>query len=197
MSLPSFEASQLIQRARDGSGSALGALLDSYRDSLLHVASHRLQWDIRPKLSPSDVVQGSMLVATQEFQQFRGDSEKEFRAWLLRIVATQIVDGLRRFVDTEKRRSDREVNRGDVAIQGIADDGETPSRLASLQEDAVQLLEAIESLPNSLRAVVQARYLQGMTFQQVAEFLDIPVTTCRRRWLDGIESIEQRMRGSV
>ena len=86
-----------------------GTLLNCYRAYLLRIANDRVEPGLRAKLAPSDIVQGSMLVATQEFQDFRGDSEAELRAWLLQIVSSQLIDGLRRFLDAEKRRSDRDV----------------------------------------------------------------------------------------
>jgi RNA polymerase sigma-70 factor (ECF subfamily) len=193
MSIPVADAGQLIRRARAGSNSALGTLLNGYRAYLLHFANQRVEPGLRPKLAASDIVQGSMLVATREFQNFRGDSEAEFRAWLLQIVNSQLIDGLRRFLDAEKRRSDRDPSAGDTELKRIADAADSPSRLASLEEEAAALLTSIQSLPDEVRMVVQARYLEGLTFAEVAERLKIPVTTCRRRWLEGIESIGQRM----
>lgn len=193
MPIPGAEASQLIRRAREGSNSALGLLLDGYRPYLLRIANERVEPGLRPKLAASDVVQGSMLVATREFQNFRGDSEAEFRAWLLQIVSSQLTDGLRRFLNAEKRRSDRGVNAGDTVLNGVPDAADSPSRLASLEEEAAKLLESIQALPDEVRVVVQTRYLEGLTFGQIAERLQIPATTCRRRWLEGIEAIGQQM----
>lgn len=193
MNEPCIEATALILQARDGCGSSLGILLDGYRAYLLRIITCRIAPDLRARLAPSDVVQGSLLVAARDFQQFRGDTESELRAWLLRIVTSQLVDGLRRFVNTEKRRSERQFRRGDSALTQTAEKGESPSRLASLHEEAVRLVESIESLPDELRKVVQSRYLEDLTFPQIAARMEIPVTTCRRRWLEAVDMIRQRM----
>lgn len=183
------DADPLIRRAREGSGSALGELLGLYHEYLLRIADNRIDSDLRPKLAPSDVVQASLMVATRDFGQFRGESENELRGWLTRIVTSQLVDGLRRFVEAEKRRASREVNHGDSILRRMAGSGESPSRVASLHEDASRLLSTIEQLPEDLRQVVQAKYLEGQTFAQIAKRLKIPVTTCRRRWLEAVETI--------
>ncbi len=188
-----IEPTEQMRQARNGCASSLGELLDGYRTYLLRIATRRIAPELRTRLAPSDVVQGSLLIAARDFQQFRGGTEGELRAWLVRIVSSQLVDGLRRFVLTEKRRADQPFRRGDSALQQTVDHGESPSRLASLQEEAVRLIEAIESLPKELREVVQARYLEDLTFPQIATRTGVPVTTCRRRWLEAVEEIRQRM----
>ena len=190
---PKTETSELILRARTGSGSALGQLLGGYREYLLRVAGDRIDSGLRPKMAASDIVQGSLLAATRQFQQFRGETEQEFRAWLVRILTNQLVDGLRRFTEAEKRRADREVTHGDSILRRTADAAETPSRQMCLQEDATKLIEAIDSLPQEQRSVVHARYLDGQTFVQIGDRLNMPVTTCRRFWLDAIETIGRIM----
>ena len=184
---------ELIERARNGSGSSLGTLLDAYRAFLLRIAARGIAPELQAHLAPSDIVQGSLLIAARDFGQFRGDTENELRAWLIKIVTSQTVDGLRRFVSAEKRRSDREVSHGDSVLKQTAAADETPSCLASLHEDAARLVESIESLSSELRDVVQARYLEELTFAQISERLAIPVTTCRRRWLEAVDAIREQM----
>lgn len=193
MSIYNLEKADLILHARQGSASSLGNLLDTYREYLLRTANRRIGNDLRVRLAPSDIVQESLLIAAREFQEFRGKTDSELRAWLLRIMTNQLVDGVRRFVEAERRRADREVKRGDSALRRTADAGESPSRLASLHEEATRLIESIDSLPEALREVVQARYLEDLTFVQIADRLAIPVTTCRRRWLEAVEAIRQSM----
>lgn len=193
MDLQDSNRAALIREARQGRGSSLGRLLDSYRSYLLRVASRRLDPTMRVRLPPSDVVQGALLVAARDFPQFRGKTEEELRAWLLRIVSNQIVDGLRRFLDAEKRRVDREVPHGDSVLKRTLADEESPSQATSLQEEASRLLRAIEALPAELREVVQVRYMEGLTFEQIARRTNLPVTTCRRRWLEAVDAIRQKM----
>jgi len=193
MSLPAADVSHLIRRIRDGSDSALGPLLNGYREYLLRIATDRIGSGVRPKMAPSDVVQGSMLAATRDIKQFRGHTENQFRTWLVSILTNQIIDGLRRFTEAEKRRTDRELTRGNNVVRGIADAGDSPSQLASLQDDAAKLLSVIQSLPDQQQAIVHAHYLEGQTFVEIGRRLEIPVTTCRRHWLDAIESISRQM----
>lgn len=192
MSIPAPEVDQLIRRVRGGSASALGTLLDRYREYLLRIADERIESGLRPKMAASDVVQGSLLIASERIRQFRGGTEQQFRAWLVSILTSQLIDGLRRFTEAEKRRADRELKRGDSLLKRTAARDVSPSQAASLHEEAAQLLESIQSLGQPQRDIVQARYLEGLTFGQIADRLSIPVTTCRRYWLEALDAIGQK-----
>jgi RNA polymerase sigma-70 factor (ECF subfamily) len=133
-----------------------------------------------------------MLIATREFEKFRGESERELRAWLLKILSNQVVDGLRRYLGSEKRRLHRET-RGESTLRRLPKQAETASQEAALREDAVKLMDAIALLPDEFRDIVQARYLEGLTFPEIAARLSIPVTTCRRRWLEAIDWVRRHM----
>lgn len=193
MSIHETDAHQLIRDAHLGSEGSMGELLDSYRQYPLRIANQRIKSDLRCKMAASDVVQGAMLVAIRDFATFRGKSEPEFRAWLVCILTHQLADGLRRFVNAEKRRADREVDHGDSVLRKAIDHRATPLQSASLHEEAEAVIDIIQSLPSEMRDVVQARYLDGLTFPEISEQMKIPVTTCRRWWLMAVETIGQKL----
>lgn len=193
MSTSGAEVSQLIQQVRSGSDSKLGPLLDSYRQYLLRIANDRIESTMRPKMAASDIVQGSLLIATRQFSAFRGNSEQQFRTWLLSILTSQLIDGLRRFTETEKRKADRELANGQSILRKTETKHESPSQLASLQEEATRLLDAIHSLPAQQRDVVLARYMEHLPFAKIGARLNLSETTCRRLWLDATESIARQL----
>src|SRR5690242_11512207 len=81
-----------IISARQGSFTALGQLLDHYRDYLLRVASDQLQSDLAPKLGASDIVQETFLDAARAFPNFVGGTDGELRAWLRQILLNKLRD---------------------------------------------------------------------------------------------------------
>src|SRR5262245_6201231 len=72
----------LISRARHGHGSSIGALLQLYRNYMTVLAATQLDRRLQPRVSPSDIVQETMLRAHAAFGQFRGATEPELMAWL-------------------------------------------------------------------------------------------------------------------
>src|SRR5262249_40058726 len=89
--------------------SALGSLLEACRPYLLLVAHEHLQPDVQGKDGPSDLVQETFLKAQQHFDRFQGETEEELLAWLRRILFNNLLNSVRHYSGTDKRRIDREV----------------------------------------------------------------------------------------
>ena len=66
---------RLLERARRGDDSALGELLELYRQYLTLLTRARIGRKVQAKIGPSDVVQETLLKAQQAFVQFRGASD--------------------------------------------------------------------------------------------------------------------------
>src|SRR5262245_46280846 len=79
-------AEQLLAEARQGKGEGLGTLLELYRNYLGLVARTQIDVHLRAQVNPSDVVQETFLEAYRDFQQFQGTTEREFLAWVRRIL---------------------------------------------------------------------------------------------------------------
>ena len=93
------EACLLIERARCGDAEKLGALLENYRNYLSVLAMTQIDRRLLPRVSPSDVVQETVLRACNKFAQFRGGTEAELLAWLRQIL----VNNLANFIEKHMR----------------------------------------------------------------------------------------------
>jgi len=93
------------------------------------------------------------------------------RAWLMQIA-------YRAFVDQHARR-----RKGELAdVSGVADfRTRSPEGTALKVEEATQVGTAIEELSESLRQVVVLHYTGGLTLQETATALDIPIGTVKSR----------------
>ncbi len=138
-------------------------------------------------MGASDVVQSVLFTANQKTLTFRGNTEAELRAWLVRIAHNKIIDGMRRF-RTYQRTGCGTASQGDPVAKG-----DTPSKVLSLQEDVQQLIWAIDELPIDICNVVRLRYADSLTFEQISEQLGIPTTSCRRFWLEGCQLLKHRL----
>jgi RNA polymerase sigma-70 factor, ECF subfamily len=192
-------ADNLISRARRGSKSSLGSLLQQYRNYLVVLASMQIEKRLQPRVSPSDVVQETMLRAHKHFGQFRGTTEQELLAWLRQIL----VNNLAKFVEQHMLAARRDVRR-EVSIERIGAAMEhstiqlaalvpastkSPSMAVQQREEAVVLADRLAQLPDDYREVLVLRNLQGLPFDEISRQIDRSVGATRMLWLRAIEKL--------
>ena len=56
------------------------------------------------------------------------------------------------------------------------------------------LSEALHELPPQQRAVVHLKLWEGLTFEAIADALDLPLNTAASRYRYGIDKLRQRLR---
>jgi RNA polymerase sigma-70 factor (ECF subfamily) len=197
-------AHDLIDRARHGSQSSLGELLQQYRNYLVVLASMQIEKRLQPRVSPSDVVQETMLRAHKNFAQFRGTTEPELLAWLRQIL----INNLAKFVEQHILAARRDVRR-EVSIQRIGAALEqstiqlaalvpaatkSPSMAVQQREEAVVLADRLAQLPEDYREVLVLRNLKGLPFEEVAKQIDRSVGATRMLWLRAIDKLRSLYR---
>jgi RNA polymerase sigma-70 factor (ECF subfamily) len=189
----------LISGARRGDTSSIGILLQQYRNYLMVLASTQIENRLQPRVSPSDVVQETMLRAHKNFAQFRGTTEGELLAWLRQIL----VNNLAKFVELHVLAARRDVRR-EVSIDRIGAaleqstiqlaamlpaEAKSPSMAVEEREEAVLLADRLAQLPASYRQVLVLRNLQSLPFEEVAKQMDRSVGATRMLWLRAIEKL--------
>jgi RNA polymerase sigma-70 factor (ECF subfamily) len=199
MSEPSVVA--MLERARRNEREPLGELLQLYRNYLTILATTQLDARLRRRLSPSDVVQETMLAAHRDFAQFRGVSERELLMWLRQILIHSLHRAYETHLQARRRDARCEVSIEDVSAaldrsivnfaQVLADRGPSPSAPAQQREQAVRLADQLAKLRPDYRDVIVLRNLQGLSFEEVAERMDRKPAAVRMLWLRAIEKLRQ------
>ena len=185
----------LLRNARLGDRQSIGELLSQYRSYLTMVGAAQFQQRLRPRVSPSDIVQDVMLRAHCHFGQFRGETERELLGWLREIL----LNSLARFVEQHVRAAKRDIRR-EVSLenftaatgplpQGSTGSPQAPSAVVSLGEQSLQLNELLNQLPEHYREVLVLRNIQGLAFEEVAARLDRSPGATRMLWLRAIEKL--------
>jgi RNA polymerase sigma-70 factor, ECF subfamily len=173
---------------------ALGHLLEFYRPYLLRLAEAWTESDLRPRFSASDAVQESLLAAATAFDRFQGTTEREFRKWLVTILRHQLVDGRRLHKGAEKRNLHRDQPLASD-VQPAVVGGDSVEQVET-QEAIERLLCAIEQLPEAQRKVVRARYLQGLSFEEIASRQSVSREWVRRRWKEAVHDLGKQLRAN-
>jgi RNA polymerase sigma-70 factor (ECF subfamily) len=140
-------------------------------------------------VDPSDVVQDSLVQASQDVAKFRGTSQGEWVAWLRCIVAGQAAKvrryhhATRRATGREETWSERDVPDHQTGIVDQLIDAEEAARLAA----------AVQGLPETMREVVLRRMLDRQPTAQVAQALGLSVRAVRELLARAFRQLRQAL----
>ena len=154
-----------LQDAIAGQPGAFDRLVTAYADRLRSLVRRRLDPALRTRLSADDIVQETLLVASDRVRGLVVSREGDFWAWLRSVAEQRLVDARRRHLLASKRDVRRTGSLGDTS----ADRGRAmarscpPSEDARALERAAALERAMESLPPSYREVIRLRVVEGLS----------------------------------
>jgi RNA polymerase sigma-70 factor, ECF subfamily len=201
-----MDTPELLSRARKGDGECLGELLSLYRNYLSLLASTQLERRLRPRVSPSDIVQETMLKAHRHFAQFKGHSEAEFLAWLRQILLSNLAHFVERHLLAAKRNIRREISMEECAsLAGGASAAsvalgtprrESPSAEVRQREASKTLSDHLGKLSPRHRDVLLLRNIQGLSFDEIAIQFHFTPAAARMLWLRAIQKLRAIYRGA-
>ncbi len=157
----------LLQRAREGEREAIQILLCRHRERILNLAFSIL----RERESAEDAAQEIFLRAFQKLPHFRGESE--FGSWLYRLALNFCLEKRR----LQARRDEL------LALYGEQNDeicGHSEN-LARRVETREMLEIALDKLSEPLRVALLLREWQGLSYDEIAQILHLPIGTVRSR----------------
>jgi RNA polymerase sigma-70 factor (ECF subfamily) len=199
-----LDASELLVEARQGSGEALGALLELYRAYLQGRAGALIGSNLRGVVNPSDLVQQTFLEAYQDFGRFGGSTEAQWRAWLRRILAHNLANVVEKHVRARKRDRRRQISldRRCVAVAnsvaghdpGVAGVQSSPSVQAQRREASAILADRLAQLPEAYREVLVLRHYEGLSFEEMARHMGRTSGAVRILWVRALDRLRRLLR---
>jgi RNA polymerase sigma-70 factor, ECF subfamily len=172
-----------------------GSLGDRFeRDALpllreIYAAALRLT---RNPADAEDLVQEAYLRAYRGFASFQEGTN--LRAWLHRILTNTFINSYRKRQREPQTVSDEEVPDWylyEKLAGGGAEASAETQVLESLPDEDVQ--EALASLPERFRLAVLLADVQGFSYKEIAEILEVPIGTVMSRLHRGRRALEKRL----
>lgn len=177
---PSKGDHDLVQRVQAGDTAAFRALFDKYHRRAFAVA----MGVVKNQDDALDAVQEAFVKVHKNIHKFQGSSS--FYTWLYRIVMNVSIDHVRR---TSRRKSldfdERALHEesevaGDGALVPSVTDA-NPGKAALRRELGGAIQAALQELPEHHRAVIVLREIEGMSYEEMAEALEVPKGTVMSR----------------
>jgi RNA polymerase sigma-70 factor (ECF subfamily) len=152
----------LVRRAKAGDREAFGGLVDRFQAPVYRVVRGILS----DPADAEDVAQEAFLRAYESLPKFRGESG--FFTWLYRIAVNEAL----------RARKRRSFARIEAVPEAEAPRPETPDEDGPSPAALERLLG---KLSDEFRAIVVLRDLEGLSYQEIAETLEIPMGTVESR----------------
>lgn len=146
--------------------------------------------------NPSDALDASQEtfgIIFRRLGEFRFQSR--FSSWVYRIAVNSSID-LRRRARTRRIASLDAIQdtAEDSARFDLADDKvDMPSASVSRKELEVEVQRALDRLSPKLRAIIVLRYMQSLSYEEVAEALDISLGTVKSRLSRAHEALDREL----
>jgi RNA polymerase sigma-70 factor (ECF subfamily) len=135
------------------------------------MAAAQLGRGIARRVSPSDVVQETMLAAHRDFGAFQGSTAEEFTAWLRTILSRALIREFERHLTAGKRDFRREISldaiAGDLesscamAVSLVSSTVDDPANIVSVAEESRRVADLVARLPDDYQTVVILKNFAG------------------------------------
>ena len=136
-----------------------------------------------------DACQEAFIAAYRNLKNFRG--EARVSSWLHRIAVNQCLTTKRRqksraedFLDSEDSSEDRAF---------IAAARYSPANEAEQGERLHLVRQAVGALPTDLRQVIVMKEFEEMTFQEISETLELPLSTVKSRLYTALKQLKMKL----
>ncbi|HEX4994886.1 MAG TPA: sigma-70 family RNA polymerase sigma factor [Methylomirabilota bacterium] len=162
------DAPRFLDRLRAGDAPAFEELVMTYQHRVFGVALRMLG----NRAEAEDVAQEAFVRAHRALGAFRGDAK--LSTWLYAITSRLC---LNRLASGERRLT----RQGEDAMLRLSDAGPRPDAALERRELETALGRAIAELPEARRIVVVLRDLEGLSYEEIAEVLELELGTVRSR----------------
>ena len=170
----------VIEACQQGDREAFRVLFETYKDRVFSIAVYSFSGD---EAAASDVSQQIFLKLMTTIGQFRGDSA--FTTWLYRLVVNTCTD--------EHRKRRRFLAFDESIPMSKLEDRSPQEKLFATLEVADSVQAAIKELRPKLRMAILLKYVEGLSYEEIAEVLGCSKGTVASRLNRGHQTLARKL----
>jgi RNA polymerase sigma-70 factor (ECF subfamily) len=172
-----------MRQLAEGRPEALGALHARYAPLIYAVAADSLGRDAAEEIS-----QEVFLAVWRHAARF-DPSQGTFRAWVSQITRTSVLNEVRR----RGRRPRTATQTNGSGQDQLPDPGLDPADSVWREHRRAVVRAAVDALPPRQREALRLAFLEDLTHEQVAAFLNLPLGTTKSRIRSGLKALRWRL----
>lgn len=174
-----------VSASQHGDPLAFNRLVLKWEKTIYNVALRMLQ----DREEATEATQEIFMLAFKSIRRFRCDSR--FSTWLYKIAINYCITRARR----RPPGIHLSLDHGSVALMPFAQLTVAESQAGEVlrSEQRYRVLGALSHLQAEQQAVIELKFFQEMTFEEIAEVLGIPLSTIKSRLYSGLEMLKVRL----
>ncbi|MBV9216327.1 MAG: sigma-70 family RNA polymerase sigma factor [Acidobacteria bacterium] len=181
-----------IEKLKEGDEAAFETLVDRYSGDI-HALLYRLTENAE---EAADLTQDTFLRAVRAIRSFRGESE--LKTWLFRIAINESRNRHRWWKRRRRNETislDATIGSSDQRVEDVlSDDSISPEESALMREREQALSLALLELAETYREAVVLCDVEGLTYEETAEALDIGIGTVKSRISRGRHELRRKLK---
>jgi len=176
---------QMVERALSGDPEAFGEIVRRWERRIFALAFGMLgrEEDAR------DATQETFLAAFRNLRGLRGEAKAS--SWLHRIAVNQCITRQPRSKVRSETALDDEAEKNAAVFISPVD--VSPARAVENREQSIAVRRAVCALPPDLRQVVVMKEFEELTFQEISDVLDVPLSTVKSRLYTALRQLHMRL----
>ena len=176
---------KLVERAVGNDPDAFGEIVKRWERKIFALCFGMLGREDEAR----DAAQETFIAAYRNISNFRG--EAKVSSWLHRIAVNQCLTVKRR----AKTRSEEFIDddSGDNDNIFVTSPHRSPARATEQTERLTIVRQAVSSLPADLRQVIVMKEFEEMTFQEISDTLELPLSTVKSRLYTALRQLRMKL----
>ena len=190
------EEASIIAELKSGSEEAYSWLIAHYHQPVYSLV-YRILGD---QADAADTTQEVFLKVFRGMKRFNGESS--LKTWLYRIAVHEASNQRRWWFRHKSRETSMEAQPdADGNSFGLCDilvdQGESPLEACAHEEVRARVEQELKQVPEPYRTTVVLRDIEGLSYEEVAEVLQVSLGTVKSRLIRGREALRKRLEGFV
>lgn len=176
---------ELVVLHLTGDTEAFNAIIRRYTPRIYNL----IQRNIALAAEAENLTQETFLRALRALPRFRGHNDLSLGPWLFRIAINLCRDWGRTRKTIPFAQFATDGDSDESLVEGVPD--EEPGALEMLEQEELRdtLREAVMALPEKYRVPITLYYNEGLTYEEIAAVLNLPINTVRTHLLRGKERL--------
>lgn len=163
---------EILKKFKKGETLAFGELVLKYQDRIYNLCRHMLG----NAHEAEDAAQDTFLKAYQKLKDFK--PEASLYTWLYRIAVNTCLDYKKKpFFESFLRKSDER----EEFVEEPSSDWPSPEKLYESKQLGIALHKSLGKLSLKLRTVIILKEIEGLSYEEISEILDVSVGTVKSR----------------